>query len=126
MENYKSPSKQRKAELSLRRRVAKKFEIHPISLRATKLLNTHCKSRDQVLEWLKSKHILKIRQMGKKTLRELYCAFECCKEEAPCGHDESCDLAVKSYVNYRAELASYAQIFRKRLAPNVVAIRLFP
>ena len=71
-------SKEAKADAAFRIEVAEKFGIEPISLRASKLLNAHCESAEQVKEWLENKHILKIKQMGKKTLNELCCAFGFC------------------------------------------------
>lgn len=71
-------SKEAKADAAFRIQVAEKFGIKPISLRASKLLNAHCESAEQVKEWIDNKHILKIRQMGKGTLNELFCAFGLC------------------------------------------------
>lgn len=106
-------SKEEKEQFEFCDQVAKKFGINPISIRASRLLNSHCESADQVKEWLRSKHILKIRQMGKKTLRELYCAFGYCKEYAPSGHADKCALHPMPRINYREMLKDYAQIFRR-------------
>ena len=79
-------SKEAKADAAFRIEVAEKFGIKPISLRASKLLNAHCDSAEQVKEWINNKHILKIRQMGKGTLNELFCAFGLCDHHAGWHH----------------------------------------
>ena len=106
-------SKEEKANIQFCRQVAEKFGIRPISLRASKLLDKHCESADQVKEWLQNKHILKIRQMGKKTLNELFCAFGFCETKG--WHHLCCPLYVRDVTNYRQELNNYAPIFRKRI-----------
>jgi len=109
-------SKKEKEEAEFCAKVAEKFGIKPISIRATRLLYHHCESADQVREWIRSRHILKIRQMGKKTLRELFCAFGFCQSEEVPWHHDCCPSALRCETNYRAELANYAQIFRKRIS----------
>jgi hypothetical protein len=72
-------SKAAKADIAFRIKVAEKFEIQPVSLRASRLLDKHCKSAEQVKAILADRSILRIQQMGKKTLNELACAFGCCE-----------------------------------------------
>jgi hypothetical protein len=106
-------TKQAKADIQFRRQIAEKFGIRPISLRASKLLDKYCDSADQVKEWIQNKHILKIRQMGKMTLNELFCAFGFCETKG--WHHACCPLRVRVATNYRQELNNYDQIFRKRI-----------
>lgn len=107
-------SKKEKEEAEFCAKVAEKFGIKPISIRASRLLYHHCDSADQVREWIKSKHILKIRQMGMKTLRELFCAFGFCQSEEVSWHHDRCAFAPKRHISYRKELQHYATISRKQ------------
>jgi hypothetical protein len=106
-------SKEAKADIAFRIKVAEKFGIQPVSLRASRLLDKHCESAEQVKEWISNKHILKIRQMGKKTLQEIFCAFGLCQDKS--WHHFYCPFHVRPVTNYREELRNYAQIFRKRI-----------
>jgi hypothetical protein len=111
-------SKQQRLEVEFRLKVAEKFGIKPISIRASKLLDKHFESGNQVKQSFEKKQILKIRQMGKKTLRELLCAFGFCQEEGLAWwtwHHDCCSFSVRLKTNYREELGSYAQIFRKHV-----------
>jgi hypothetical protein len=106
-------SKEAKADIAFRIKVAEKFGIQPVSLRASRLLDKYCESAEQVKEWISNRHILKIRQMGKKTLQEILCAFDFCQDKS--WHYVHCPLHVRPVTNYREELRNYAQIFRKRI-----------
>jgi hypothetical protein len=106
-------SKEAKADIAFRIKVAEKFGIQPVSLRASRLLDKYCESADQVKEWISDRHILKIKQMGKKTIQEILCAFGFCQDKS--WHHVHCHLCVKHVTNYREELKNYAQIFRKRI-----------
>lgn len=64
-------SKQQKADIAFRIKVAEKFGIQPLSLRASKLLDKYCPSVEEAKEWASNKSLLKIRQMGKKTIIEI-------------------------------------------------------
>lgn len=72
-------SKKAKADIAFRIKVAEKFGIQPVSLRASKLLDQYCESAEEVKAMLADRSILKIRQMGKKTINELACTFGYCE-----------------------------------------------
>jgi hypothetical protein len=73
-------SKEQMEHLLLRIKVAEKFGIQPVSYRASRLLNKHCPSVEEAKEWVGSKAILKVKQIGAKSIRELRCAFGLCCE----------------------------------------------